>query len=68
MGVTLRARLSGQEYEFDDGRDIRVGRDPSSDLVSDNPYVSRDHAVVRRAGAGWVLEDTGSRIGTTASR
>ena len=63
MGVTLRARLSGQEYEFDDGRDIRVGRDPSSDVVSDNPYVSRDHAVVRRASAGWVLEDTGSRGG-----
>jgi ABC-type multidrug transport system ATPase subunit/pSer/pThr/pTyr-binding forkhead associated (FHA) protein len=60
----LRARLNGQEYQFDDGRDIRVGRDPSADMVSANPYVSREHAVVRRAGDGWVLEDRDSRGGT----
>src|SRR3954452_4813261 len=64
VGVTLRARLNGQEYQFDDGRDIRVGRDPSADMVSANPYVSREHVVVRRAGNGWVLEDRGSRGGT----
>src|SRR3954462_15458090 len=64
VGVTLRARLNGQEYQFDDGRDIRVGRDPDSDVVSANPYVSREHVVVRRAGEGWVLEDRGSRGGT----
>src|SRR5438874_9961670 len=64
MGVTLRARLGGADYQFDDGRVIRVGRDPSADMVSANPYVSREHAVVRRAGDGWVLEDRGSRGGT----
>src|SRR2546421_12517353 len=64
MGDTLRARLNGREYQFDDGREIRVGRDPACDLVSANPYVSREHAVVRRAGEGWVLEDRGSRGGT----
>ena len=64
MGATLRARLNGREYQFDDGRDIRVGRDPACDVVSDNPYVSREHAVVRRTGDGWVLEDRGSRSGT----
>ena len=64
MGATLRARLSGREYQFDDGREIRVGRDPSADMVSANPYVSREHAVVRRAGDSWVLEDRGSRGGT----
>src|SRR2546423_7268848 len=60
----MRARLNGLEYQFDDGHEIRVGRDPSSDMVSANPYVSRDHAVVRPAGDGWVLEDCGSRGGT----
>src|SRR5437764_6170864 len=64
VGATLRARLNGQEYRFDDGRDISVGRDPAADMVSANPYVSREHAVVRRAGDGWVLEDRGSRGGT----
>src|SRR5438270_7832348 len=64
VGATLRARLNGQEYQFEDGREIRVGRDPSADMVSANPYVSREHAVVRRAGDGWVLEDQGSRGGT----
>ena len=64
MRATLRARLSGREYQFDDGREIRVGRDPSADMVSANPYVSREHAVVRRAGDTWVLEDRGSRGGT----
>jgi ABC-type multidrug transport system ATPase subunit len=63
VGATLRARLNGQEYQFDDGRDISVGRDPSADMVSANPYVSREHAVVRRAGDRWVLEDRGSRGG-----
>jgi ABC transport system ATP-binding/permease protein len=64
MGATLRARLNGQEYQFDDGRDIHVGRDPTSEIVSANPYVSREHVVVRQAGDGWVLEDRGSRGGT----
>ncbi|MBV9284908.1 MAG: ATP-binding cassette domain-containing protein [Acidimicrobiia bacterium] len=64
MGVTLRARLNGREYQFDDGRDIRIGRDPASDVVCVSPYVSREHAVIRRVGDGWVLEDRGSRSGT----
>ncbi|MBV8561274.1 MAG: FHA domain-containing protein, partial [Acidimicrobiia bacterium] len=64
MGTKLRARLNGQEYQFDDGREIRIGRDPTADMVSANPYVSREHAVVRPAGDGWVLEDRGSRGGT----
>jgi len=64
MGGTLRATLNGQDYQFDDDREIRVGRDPSADMVSANPYVSRDHAVVRQQGDGWILEDRGSRGGT----
>jgi len=64
VGMTLQARLNGREYQFDDGRDILVGRDPTADMVSANPYVSREHAVVRRAGEAWVLEDRGSRGGT----
>jgi len=64
MGGTLRARLNGREYQFDDGHDIRIGRDPGADVVSANPYVSREHIVIRRAGDGWVLEDHGSRGGT----
>jgi ABC-type multidrug transport system ATPase subunit len=56
--------LNGQEYQFDDGREIRVGRDPAADMVSANPYVSREHAIVRQTSAGWMLEDRNSRGGT----
>src|SRR4051794_18918675 len=63
MGVTLLARLNGREYRFDDGREIKVGRDPAADVVSANPIVSREHAVLRPDANGWVLEDRGSRGG-----
>src|SRR3954447_1160086 len=63
MGVTLWARLNGREYRFDDGREIKVGRDPAADVVSANPIVSREHAVLRPDANGWVLEDRGSRGG-----
>jgi ABC transport system ATP-binding/permease protein len=46
------------------GRTYRVGRDPQSDIVVDEPKVSWQHATLRRDGDQWLLEDAGSKNGT----
>ncbi|MFJ6571878.1 FHA domain-containing protein [Streptomyces sp. NPDC091292] len=46
------------------GRDYHVGRDPSSDIVIDDPRVSWHHAVIRVEADHWTLEDEGSTNGT----
>jgi ABC transport system ATP-binding/permease protein len=58
-GGALRARV----VRFD-GQRLRIGRDPSNDLVLDDPNVSRLHAEVVRADGGAVLRDLSSRHGT----
>jgi len=44
--------------------DTSLGADPSNDLVLDDPLVSGRHARLRWDGAGWWLEDLGSKNGT----
>ncbi|MGH8934120.1 MAG: FHA domain-containing protein [Egibacteraceae bacterium] len=61
--MTIRIRLRGRELTFP-GAEVRFGRDPAMDVYSDNPFVSRHHAVLRPDGQDWVLEDTNSRRGT----
>ncbi|WP_434741470.1 FHA domain-containing protein [Micromonospora sp. SH-82] len=41
-----------------------IGRAPSSDVVVDDPHLSRRHAAVRRTGAETSLVDLGSTNGT----
>jgi hypothetical protein len=41
-----------------------IGRDPDADVYLDDERVSWEHAVLRPAGDGWVLEDLGSSNGT----
>jgi len=61
----LRIRTEGLDRVVDGSRPLNIGRDPASDVVVDNPRVSRRHAVLRfRAPEGWVLEDAGSTGGT----
>jgi two-component system, NtrC family, response regulator GlrR len=43
---------------------VRVGSDPSSDLVLTDPTVSRRHLEIERTPKGLVLKDLGSRNGT----
>lgn len=42
----------------------RVGRGPDCALVLQEPWVSRDHAVLAWTGDGWELRDLGSHNGT----
>ncbi len=41
-----------------------IGRSKSSDVVVDDPAVSRNHCVLLRRKEGWFVTDTGSKSGT----
>ena len=43
---------------------VVIGRSPSSDIVTDEPYVSSTHARLTLQGPALVLEDLGSTNGT----
>lgn len=48
---------------------ISIGRDPSQDVVLDNPSVSRVHCKIRHRGGGeFVIEDMGTSNGTLVNR
>ncbi|MFB6888496.1 FHA domain-containing protein [Kitasatospora sp. NPDC056327] len=49
---------------IDPRRAYHVGRDPTSEVVLDDPRVSWHHAVLRSTGGHWWLEDVGSTNGT----
>ena len=56
-------RLGGEQRIFPVGMPIRVGRDPSAELVSANPLVSRRHGVIASDERGATYTDQ-SRRGT----
>lgn len=64
MDDGIRVRLQGRELAFTADRELLLGRDPHADIHSDNPLVSRRHAVLNPHTDGWLLEDTESRHGT----
>lgn len=49
---------------IDPTRSYRLGRDPTSEIVLDDPRVSWHHAVLRADDGHWLLEDVGSTNGT----
>ncbi len=55
--------LGTQVVRFDGDR-LRIGRDPSNDVVLGDPNVSRFHAEVVRSNGTMELRDLGSRNGT----
>jgi len=61
---------SVQEFPWDGREEIKLGRDPASDVVYDSPrddMVSRFHAAIRASAdgqGGFVIEDLNSRNGT----
>ena len=43
---------------------IVIGRSPSCDIVINDRQISRQHLIIRKTGAGYVLEDLDSKNGT----
>jgi pSer/pThr/pTyr-binding forkhead associated (FHA) protein len=60
--VISSGELHGQTLLLD-GLERTVGRAAGNDLRLDDPYASRRHAVLRRAGSAVLVEDTGSSAG-----
>ena len=54
---------SGELHELVTDR-LVLGRHPSCEVVLENAVISRQHARLIRQGAGYVIEDLGSRNGT----
>jgi adenylate cyclase len=47
-----------------DGETLEIGRDPTCDLVLEDPRVSKRQARLHWTGVSWALEDLGSKNGT----
>jgi ABC transport system ATP-binding/permease protein len=60
----LMVRALNRNHLLQGGKTYRVGRDPASDIVVNDPRVSWAHAVLVVEGAHWVLQDLGSSNGT----
>jgi ABC-type multidrug transport system ATPase subunit/pSer/pThr/pTyr-binding forkhead associated (FHA) protein len=58
--VTTRRGTTEHTLDRDE---LSLGRDPSNDIVVDDPVVSRYHATLRRSDDGYEIEDPGSANG-----
>ncbi len=56
--------LRGQQFSFDLGQPIMIGRTPDNTLALDHKSVSRRHARIEADASGIVLTDLGSHNGT----
>ena len=65
--ITLRIATADKVYsQFDfDQAEIVIGRHPGCDVVLQTPGASREHAIIARNGARFLLKDKGSLNGTT---
>ncbi|HVV85940.1 MAG TPA: sigma 54-interacting transcriptional regulator [Kofleriaceae bacterium] len=62
--VALRDDASGVDRLIPSDRSTTIGKDPSSELVLDDPCVSRRHCVLEWRGPALYARDLGSRNGT----
>jgi FHA domain-containing protein/zinc ribbon protein len=70
-GPALVVRSGGGragEHFLPQGETTTIGRSPDCDIFLDDVTVSRQHAVLRRNGDSFVIEDQGSLNGTFVNR
>ncbi len=65
--VVLRGPNTGARFLLDDD-EVMSGRHPDSDIFLDDVTVSRKHAVFRRGGGVFRVQDVGSLNGTYVNR
>lgn len=61
--IVTNGPIIGARFEVS-GELVTIGRDPESDIVLNDPTVSRRHAVIHRYGTTFTVRDVGSRNGT----
>jgi DNA-binding response OmpR family regulator len=64
--IILRPDGAAQEVALRAER-LTIGRAPECDIVIEGRLISRQHAIIRWAGPGYVLEDLQSHNGTTVN-
>lgn len=62
----IEAKRRGETFELGPG-EVRIGRDPDSDLVIEGVRISRLHAMIRTLGGRHTLTDSNSTNGTTVN-
>jgi two-component system cell cycle response regulator len=62
--VVLSGPHFGEMFRLEPGREMEIGRRTSSDVVFQDPGVSRRHATILAEGDGAIVRDAGSRNGT----
>lgn len=67
LAVRAGGGLSGEIFRLSGDR-VTIGRDSASDIFLDDVTVSRNHAIVTRAGGVLVLRDLASLNGTYVNR
>lgn len=60
--IQISGRETGQMYNLK-GRNVKLGRDPASQVPLDDPHVSRNHAEIIWRGSDLVIRDVGSTNG-----
>lgn len=65
--IVQRGPSAGSRFLLDED-EVIVGRHPQSEIFLDDVTVSRRHAVFRRTGATYTVEDVGSLNGTYVNR
>jgi hypothetical protein len=60
--VTTAGQLHGRSVSLRTD-ELRIGRGAGNDLQLDDPFLSRDHAVLRHADGQFMIEDLGSSSG-----
>ncbi|MBI1290527.1 FHA domain-containing protein [bacterium] len=61
--LAIRGPITGARITLNDDS-TRIGRTTSSDIAIPDAVVSRTHAIIRRQGHAWMLEDCDSQAGT----
>lgn len=65
--IVQRGPSAGSRFLLDED-EVIVGRHPQGDIFLDDVTVSRRHAIFRRTGATYTVEDVGSLNGTYVNR
>lgn len=53
----IRVTIGGSTREFPPGSPVTIGRGPGNNVISQNEFVSREHAVLTYEDGAWVFEN-----------